>query len=79
MTHQARAYNIWDSQSYLFIRPSQKVLYIPALLVTHQGYALDDKTLFRECEKVLKKSTVKLLDTLGIKAKSAVLSLGLEQ
>jgi glutamine synthetase len=49
------------------------------LLVTHQGYALDDKTLFRECERVLKTKTSALLQTLGVPNKGIVLSLGLEQ
>jgi glutamine synthetase len=47
-THQARAYTLWDQQSEVFIRRKNKVLYIPALLVTHQGDALDDKTIFRK-------------------------------
>lgn len=52
-THSARAYTIWDQKSEVFIRQKNNVLYIPALLVTHNGEALDDKTLFRKCEAKL--------------------------
>jgi len=68
-THQARAYNVWDQQSEIFIRRKNKVMYIPSLLVTHQGDALDDKTIFRKCEAVMKESAKKMLHTLDIKTK----------
>ena len=48
VTHKARAYTIWDTKSEVYVRSNSKVLYIPSLLVTHQGEALDDKTLFRK-------------------------------
>jgi len=44
-------------------------MYIPSLLVTHQGDALDDKTIFRKCEAVMKESAKKMLHTLDIKTK----------
>lgn len=53
VTHKARAYTVWDPRSEVFLRNRTKVLYIPSLLVTHYGEALDDKTLFRKAEKVL--------------------------
>jgi hypothetical protein len=36
-------------------------MYIPAMLVTHNGDALDDKTIFRKCEVVMKESAKKML------------------
>ena len=79
VTHEARAYTIWDPLSQIYINKSNKVLYIPSVMVSHHGHALDDKTLFRASEKVLKSSSTKLLSQLGIKAKSIKLLLGLEQ
>jgi glutamine synthetase len=60
-THRARAYTLRDPQSEIFIRPKSKVMYVPALLVTHNGEALDDKTLFRKSEAVMKRNAMKLL------------------
>jgi glutamine synthetase len=78
-THIARAYTIWDPLSQLYIRKAKKLLYIPSLLISHHGYALDDKTLFRQSEKILKRNTIELLGKLGVNTKSAVILLGLEQ
>lgn len=36
-THRARAYNLWDRSSEIFIRRKSKVMYIPSLLLTHSG------------------------------------------
>jgi hypothetical protein len=36
-------------------------MYIPAMLVTHDGNAMDDKTLFRKSELVMKNSAKKML------------------
>lgn len=52
-THSARAYTVWDPRSEVFLRNRNKVLYIPSLMVTHYGQALDDKTVFRKAETVL--------------------------
>lgn len=54
-------------------------MYIPAMLVTHDGHALDDKTIFRKSETVLQENTKKLLGQLGITSKAVVMALGLEQ
>lgn len=48
-------------------------------MVTHQGHALDDKTLFRQAEQILKRKTIELLNKLEVNTKSAVILLGLEQ
>lgn len=79
VTHQARAYTIWDPKSDVFIRKRNKVLYIPSLLTSHTGEALDDKTLFRKSEKVLEEKTVELLSKFGITTKGVAMALGLEQ
>jgi len=78
-THRARAYMIRDPFSEIFIRKKNKVMYIPSLLVTHHGLALDDKTIFRKSEAVMKSSAINLLKALGINAKEIFLALGLEQ
>lgn len=79
VTHTARAYNVWDTRSEIFIRRRNRLLYIPSLLLTHHGEALDDKTLYRKCEKILKESAMNLLRTLGEKPRDIVIALGLEQ
>ena len=68
-THQARAYTIRDPQSEIFIRRKKKLMYFPSLLVTHNGEALDDKTLFRKTEAVMKATATRLLQKLGKKPK----------
>lgn len=57
-THEARAYMIRDPQSDIFIKSNNKVMYIPALLVSHHGEALDDKTIFRKSEEIMKKNVL---------------------
>lgn len=52
-THAARSYFIWDWKSQIFINKRNKVLYIPSLLVNHNGEALDDKTTYRRAEQLL--------------------------
>ena len=79
VTHKARAYTIWDTKSEVYIRNKSKVLYIPSMLVTHNGEALDDKTLFRKSEKILQKKTIDLLKKLNVNTSAAVMALGLEQ
>ena len=68
-THQARAYTIRDPLSEIFIRRKKKLMYFPSLLVTHNGEALDDKTLFRKTEAVMKTTATRLLQKLGKKPK----------
>lgn len=54
-TEKARAYIAWDSKSDIFIREgTNKTLYIPAMLVTHTGEALDEKSYLRRAEAKLK-------------------------
>jgi glutamine synthetase len=55
------------------------MLYIPSLLVSHYGHALDDKTLFRQSQLLLKNNSLNLLSKLGIKTESVLMLLGLEQ
>lgn len=67
---------MWDTKSEVFLRKNN-VLYIPSLLVTHHGEALDDKTLFRKAERILEVNAMDLLSRLGIRASAVVLALGL--
>jgi glutamine synthetase len=76
-THRARAYMIRDPFSDIFIRRKNKIMYIPSLLVTHHGMALDDKTIFRKTESVMKTAALNLLKSLGKNAKEIFLALGL--
>jgi len=78
-THRARAYMVRDPLSEIFIRKKNKIMYIPSLLVTHHGIALDDKTIFRKSEALMKSSALSLLKSLGKNAKEIFLALGLEQ
>lgn len=78
-TCNARAYTVWDIKSDIFFRNRNKTLYIPALLVSHHGHALDDKTLYRTCEGILSKSVKGLLERLGHENNGTVMALGLEQ
>jgi glutamine synthetase len=55
-THRARAYNVWDRANEIFIRRKNKVMYIPSLLITHNGEALDDMTIYRKSEAVMKQA-----------------------
>ena len=78
-THTARAYTLWDHHSLLYVRRRNNTLYIPALLVTHYGKALSDKTLFRMSETAMIKASNTLLDKLGVKHQGSKMFLGLEQ
>jgi glutamine synthetase type III len=60
---------IRDPHSDIFIRKKNKILYIPSLLVTHHGEGLDDKTIFRKTEAVMKRNALSLLKSLGKNAK----------
>mgnify|MGYP003503873138 FL=1 len=54
-------------------------MYIPSLLVTHNGEALDDKTIFRKTERIMKATATRLLQRLGKNPQDILLNLGLEQ
>ena len=68
-THHARAYTVRDPLSDIFIKKKDDLLCIPSLLVTHNGDALDDKTIFRKSEAVMKSTATRLLNALGKKPK----------
>ena len=78
-THSARAYMTWDPKSEIFLRKRSGVLYIPSLLIAHNGSGLDDKTLLRKSEIKLEERTIKILGHLNIKASNAYMALGMEQ
>jgi glutamine synthetase len=65
-THRARAYNVWDRANEVFIRRKNKVMYIPAMLIAHNGEALDDMAIYRKSETVMKETASALLHALGV-------------
>jgi glutamine synthetase len=78
-THSARAYTMWDSKSEIYLRKRNNVVYIPSLLIAHNGMGLDDKTLLRRSETALEQRAIKLLEKMGIKATNISMALGMEQ
>ena len=78
-THSARAYTMWDSKSEIYLRKRNNVVYIPSLLIAHNGMGLDDKTLLRKSESALEQRCIKLLEKMGIKAQHVSMALGMEQ
>jgi glutamine synthetase len=80
-TQEARGYIAWDPYSDVFVREGiNKTLYLPAMLLTHTGEALDEKTYLRRAESKLKLETIKLLNLLGeTNVKSILFGLGIEQ
>ena len=76
-THGARAYTVRDPHSEIFARKGNKLMYVPSLLIAHNGDALDDKGLFRKSELVMKSSCESLLTKLGKKPLNIILNLGL--
>ena len=77
-TSAARGYFVWDWKSPVFIRRNG-VLYIPALLLNHNGEALDEKTLYRKAEGYINRTAKKVLNHMGYDAKDVFPGLGLEQ
>ena len=49
------------------------------MLVAHNGEALDDMTIYRKSEAVMKQTASALLQALGVPHKEVFLALGLEQ
>jgi glutamine synthetase len=80
-TEKARAYIAWDCKADIFIREGiNKTLYLPAMLLTHDGEALDEKSYLRRAESKLKQSTTKILSVLGeSEVKCVNYCLGIEQ
>ena len=78
-TNTARGYLVWDWRSNIYVRKTNEVMYIPALLISHHGEALDEKTKFRKAEEKLEQETMALLKALGITAEKIFLGMGLEQ
>ena len=78
-TSAARAYFLWDWKSPLFIKKSNQVMYIPSMLISHNGDALDDRTTYRKAETAIEEACEKLLNHFKIKTKGTSVFLGLEQ
>ncbi|KAJ3011732.1 UNVERIFIED_CONTAM: hypothetical protein HDU68_001546, partial [Siphonaria sp. JEL0065] len=82
-TFEARGYTIWDTVSPMFVRRGPHgtaTLIIPAVFISYNGEALDEKTVLLRSSEVLSASAVKLLQTLGDKeTKRVTTTLGCEQ
>lgn len=80
-TPEARAYIVWDHKSNMFIREGiNRTLCIPAMLFTHSGQVLDEKTFLLRASERLKDESLRLLHLLGeTDAQSVSFSLGVEQ
>jgi glutamine synthetase type III len=65
----------------MFIREGiHKTLYIPAMILSHNGDALDEKIFLKRSTVELKTNTLKLLHKLGeTDAKNVKFNLGIEQ
>eukprot|EP00052_Salpingoeca_macrocollata_P000746 m.22081 g.22081 ORF g.22081 m.22081 type:complete len:717 (+) comp10830_c0_seq1:86-2236(+) len=78
-TPEASAFTGWDQNSPAFVRDS--TLYIPAIFVSWNGHALDEKTPLLRSQKAVNEQGLRLLQALGqgSKAKQVVTNVGCEQ
>jgi glutamine synthetase len=77
-THRAAAFMNWDRVSPPFVRDG--CLYLPAAFVTHNGYALDEKTPLLRSEAAINKNGLRLQKLLGDDDSTAVVAnVGWEQ
>jgi glutamine synthetase len=76
-THRAGGYLTIDPTSPIFIRDD--TVFIPACLISYEGYALDEKTpLHRSCDALTKEGK-RLLNLLGFGVEKLNCDVGLEQ
>ena len=76
-THRAGGYLAADPSSPIFLRGD--TIYIPACLVSYEGYALDEKTPLLRASDALSKEGARLLGHLGYTCNSLQTNIGLEQ
>jgi len=76
-THRAGAYLTVDPSSPLFI--IEDSVYIPSVMVSYDGYALDEKTPLLRATDALSTEGSRLLNLLGFPVKSLQVNIGLEQ
>jgi len=76
-THRAGAYLTVDPSSPIFLRGD--TIFIPASMVSFDGYALDEKTPLLRANDALSTEGARLLNLLGYKVNSLQTNIGLEQ
>lgn len=76
-TFEARGYTTWDHTSYAFIKDG--ALCIPTAFSAYSGQALDKKTPLLHSTKAVTSKAKELLETLGIKTKGVIATVGAEQ
>lgn len=78
VTHRAAAFMNWDTSSAPFVRDD--TLYIPSGFVSHEGDALDEKTIMLRSQDAVCTNGVRLLRALGdTEAQRVVANVGWEQ
>lgn len=80
-TFEARGYTLWDCSSPCFIRntTAAPVLYIPTAFCSYNGEALDKKTPLLRSMEAINKSSLRLLNLLGVQANRVQSQVGAEQ
>jgi len=81
-TFEARGYTAWDVTSFAFIRKqgSAKTLYIPTAFYSYTEEALDEKIPLLKSTEVLNQSLLRLLNLLGDKETTRIITnVGAEQ
>lgn len=76
-THRAGGYLAIDATSPIFLRGD--TIFIPSLLVSYYGHALDEKTPLLRANDALSREGVRLLRLLGFNVNSVRSNIGLEQ
>ncbi|WP_455538325.1 glutamine synthetase III family protein [Terrisporobacter sp.] len=71
-TFEARGYTVWDPTSYAFIRDT--TLCIPTAFCSYSGQSLDKKTPLLKSMEALNKTAVRLLNILGYKDVTRVIT-----
>lgn len=80
-THRARAYTVWDPSSFAFIQETAygKVLCIPAIFISYEGYSMDLKTPLLKSINAIDKAAVSVCQFFDEKVTKVFPTLGWEQ
>lgn len=80
-THRARAYTVWDPSSFAFIQETAygKVLCIPAIFISYDGYSMDLKTPLLKSINAVDKAAVSVCQLFDEKVTKVTTNLGWEQ
>jgi glutamine synthetase len=76
-THTAAAYLTVDPESPIFLRGDS--FFVPALFVSFNGDALDEKTPLHRSVQAMSKAGVRLFKSMGLETEGIVNNIGLEQ